>query len=294
MKFSDDELLKYNQMGLIPGPDEPEEDFVKRVHYCLGLKTELSAKFGKIDNQVSRDLILQVAPKTRELFDIVPEWVPIVFSNEQLAYWHGGCAWIFQQDDETPMGAFFQLREVFAKKDRYLGLYDRKEIVAHETAHVGRMLFHEPKFEEMLAYRTSPSWLRRWIGPIVQASWESLTFVAVLLLALVMDFFILIMDKPDPYHMGMWFKIIPAILLFVGLGRLGLQHLLFHRCLQKLQGLLHDPVKANAVIYRLRDREIGMFGEMEDADVLQYIKTEEERSLRWRVISKAYFSSLKK
>ena len=40
--LSDDKLLIYNEKGLIPGPEEKEEDFLLRAEYCLHLRERLA------------------------------------------------------------------------------------------------------------------------------------------------------------------------------------------------------------------------------------------------------------
>lgn len=288
MDFIDEELISLNKLGMIPGPDESHADFKRRAEYCLDLKKD-SVQFGRTDNQVSQKLMQNVVPITRRLFDIAPEWVPIVFSNHRLAPWHGGCAWIFQLDEKTPTGAFFQLREAFATSQRYLGIYDREELVAHEAAHVGRMVFDEPKFEEVLAYRTSTSPFRRWLGPIVQSAREALFFVLAVFLSLLVDFWVLMLDQPDPYHLVLWVKAIPIVLLILGVVRAWRRQNQFSQCYKKLLEILKTSEDANAVIYRLQDREIIDFGDMHPDAIVAYAKENATRSLRWRVIDLAYF-----
>ncbi len=180
-----EKMLYYNREGLIPGPLENEEEFVKRALFCLNLKEELK-KSSELDLpfnsiETSNDEILSDPFKTTlKLYGIAPSWVPLFFTNYQLAFWHGGCAWIFQLNNTTPFSALLQLRSNFTRKKKYLGLYERDELIAHEMSHVGRMLYEEPKFDELLAYQTSPSSFRRWFGPIAQSSRESFIFVLVL------------------------------------------------------------------------------------------------------------------
>lgn len=295
MTLTDDELMMWNQQGLIPGPDENEENFERRATFCRTLKNTFvkdvgSEISGEFDAALSRHLIHEVAPLTRELFDIVPDWVPIIFSNHRMSFWHGGSAWIFQLNEESPTAAFFQLREVFADKLRYLGFYERNELLAHESSHVGRMLFEEPKFEELLAYRTSNSPFRRWIGPIVQSPWESLLFVIVLLLSFLGDLLITISGYADPNHSMLWIKLLPLLLIFIGLGRVWRRHHQFDKCLKKLRMMLGSD-SANAVIYRLLDEEVIAFGAMSERQILEYASMQALESLRWRVIKKAYFES---
>lgn len=287
------DLLRYNKLGLIPGPNETEEDFYKRAKHCLELHHLVSILDDQetyhIEKSKSEDIIKESSILTEMLYDIVPTWTPIFFSNKKLAPWHGGCAWIFQIDDTSPMSAFFQLRKAFASTTKYLGLYERNELIAHEAAHVGRMMFQEPKFEEVLAYQSSPSKLRRFLGPIVETTKESVFFVIMLMIIFSLDFFFVFYGYEELYLSVMWLKAIPILMIVYGLFRLAKRHQQFAKCKKTLQSIFNDKKKVNAVIYRLVDSEIIDFGAMSANDVLLYAKN--QKSLRWEIINSAYFSS---
>jgi hypothetical protein len=103
--------------------------------------------------------------------DLDLEAVEFSFSNKKLLPWEGGCLW--QRENEKPL---LQLRKVFKKKERFLWLYSKKEIIEHELVHAKRLHFDEPIFEEVLAYQTSPSAFRKFFGPFFRNSKESLLF----------------------------------------------------------------------------------------------------------------------
>ncbi len=292
--LTDAELLQFNQLGLIPGPEENETEFVNRAQYCLQLKNVLPSLLEReqvVDTPLARQLIQDAAKTTRKLFDITPEWVPVIFSNHRLAFWHGGCAWIFQFNAETPTAAFFQLRQAFSSASHYLGLYDREELIAHESAHVGRMLFQEPKFEETLAYRTAKSRFRQWLGAIVQSSWESLLFVFIIVISLFIDSAALFWGEQELYSSALAVKALLIFLIAFGIGRSWLRQKQLSRCLHALQNALGDADLANAVAYRLQDKEIISFGSMSPKEIKQYANEQAELSLRWRLINLAYFRS---
>jgi hypothetical protein len=277
----------WNQAGLIPGPSESEEQYRKRVAYCLNLDHEITNKLPFRDEDKGAAPILASAfAKTREVYDISPEWIPIFFSDYQMVLWHGGCAWIFQVDEKTPTAAVLQLRKAFQTSARYLGIYDRKELISHELAHVGRMLFEEPKFEEYHAYRSSESWFRRWFGPIVQSSKESLFFVIVLLFIFIMDVSLIAMEKHSLYQWMLWTKAIPVLFILGAIGRLAWRHRQYDRCLEALKGIF--PGNEKAVIYRLTDREIIDFGNMSREEIIGYVKN--QTSLRWQIITSVYYN----
>src|SRR5438128_8754164 len=98
MNITDSYLMTCNKMGLIPGPEEYEEDFLKRIDYCLHLKDKMASE----DNlelpsemqTIPKDLADEMSKITLPLFDIAPNWIPVIYSNQKLTPWHGGCAWI--------------------------------------------------------------------------------------------------------------------------------------------------------------------------------------------------------
>lgn len=285
MTLSHEDFQRYNTLGFIPGPQETEEAFLERVHYCENLKSQFTEQLGQqIPVELSSmpsELQKTVNEKTRKLYDIVLDWVPIVFSNYKMFPWHGGCAWIFQMSADTPTAAFFQLRKSLAKKSTYMGIYDREELIVHETAHVGRMLFREPKFEEILAYRSSKSAFRSFFGPIIQAPWETLLLLILLFLSFLGELFL-------DGSMSQWFKIATLGLIILGIVRVCLRQWQFSRCYAVLKTLLKSSEKADAVIYRLVDREIIAFGKMTSEELRSYINKED--SLRWQMIYKVYFT----
>lgn len=289
-QISDENFLEYNRQGLIPGPEETEREFFLRVNYCLKLKRELPPMLGeKVSlDTASEEVIEQAIPITKKLYDIEPKWIPIFFSNYKLAPWHGGCAWIYQVEENSSTGAFFQLRRNYKNSVRYL-MYDRNELVSHELCHVGRMMFQEPKYEEILAYRSSKSKFRRWFGPIVQSSLESLIFVLSLFFVILIDLYFILMGYENGLVIGIWTKLLPLGLICFGLIRLWKRQKTFSKCLNNLNLIFKNEEKANAVAYRLRDLEIAKFASYSPMEIKQFISANEANCLRWRLINKAYF-----
>lgn len=294
MTLSDERLLELNLQGLIPGPRESEVTFLDRSDRCLHLKetivTELKNDVPFVQDEIGTVTVLEEAfPTTQRLFDMAPTWIPLFFSNYQLMPWHGGCAWIFQMTPETPPMAFFQLRRRFAAAARYLGLYHRKELVAHELAHVGRMAFEEPQFEEILAYRTSSSGFRRWVGPLLQSSYEALILLGLLFLCGIVDAFALVSANSSALTAALWWKLLPAAYLSYLLMRLSWRHHHFSRCRVALGRLLKTEQAIDAVLFRLTDVEIHRLGRFGPEQLACYAEQQAERSLRWRLIWRAYF-----
>lgn len=285
----DADLLKYNREGLIPGPHEDENAFMKRVSHCLGIKQKLkkaphAPPLGEEVDDIATACGADPYALTQTLFDIKPTWIPMFFSNYQLAPWHGGCAWIFQLSPDELTAAFLQLR-----KGRSM-FYAQSEIVAHEVAHVGRMAFEEPLFEELLAYQTSPYFWRRWLGPIVQSAKESTFFFLVLFLLIAFDAYLLVTAQGELLWLATWLKLLPAMAVVAAIIRLVRRHRSFNSTLAVLKATVGDLQRAQAIIYRLQDREIISFAKLDPAKIRQYAAQEKCLSLRWRLIALAYFN----
>lgn len=292
--ISDEKLLEYNRIGLIPGPNETLESFDHRVEYCLKLKENLSSDIRTLfdeEENSSPEIVVDPLEKLGVQYDIQPRWVPIFFSNYKLNFWQGGCAWIFQMQENSPTATLIQLRSSFRNKQKYLRIYDRDELLAHELSHVGRMMFEEPKYEEFFAYRTAPSCFRRWFGPIIQSSIESVIFVFILFFIVIFDFFLIALQRYDAYMISLWLKIIPLGFIFLGVMRLWQHHRILKKTLNSLAESVNNKDKAEAVAYRLRDKEIISFAKMTPTEIKEYANQQSERELRWRVINYAYFQN---
>ncbi len=287
----DDELLRWNSWGLIPGPDEQEQDFRKRVDYCLNLKEHLTLDlkaYLSSEESSSPELLAPANDRLRTIYDITIDWIPIFFSNHKLSFWHGGCAWIFQMTDESPTTALIQLRSSLRYRDKYLGIYQRDELITHELCHVGRMMFQEPHYEEFLSYRTSCSRFSRWFGPIVKSSIESVLFLLLLFVIVVFDIFLVTLQHHEAYMMALWLKMVPVALVGCALWRLYKRHRTINRTLSHLEQWLGSSDKANCVVYRLKDSEIEAFAEMSVQEIADYAAVQVKEELRWRVITQAY------
>lgn len=287
---SKSQLQKWNEQALIPGPEETEEKFKERALFCFNLKTYLSQNVAELPfhmtDQASTSILQTADTKLASLYGISPNWVPLFLNNYQLAPWHGGCAWIFQLDEKTPTSAFLQLRAQFRHQTAYLGLYHRDELIAHELAHVGRMMYQEPKFEEILAYKTSESKWRRWLGPIVQSSKESLAFILLLGLIIMAHLALLSLNQPITYVWTFGLEMVLTGVILLGIGRLTWRHWQFDRCVQKLAAIYSDPQVAQHVTYRLTDWEIIYFSSASEENIRTFI--ESQNSFRWQFLQAVY------
>ncbi len=281
------EWKRWNQQGWIPGPQETEEAFIQRVTFCRTLRHSLLQHLGKElpfskEGQGGPDFLKEAWPLTQQLYGITPDWVPLFFGNDQLAPWHAGCAWIFQLKPETPVAALLQLRKNLQDAGSYLGIYQRKELLAHELAHIGRMAYEEPQFEEMLAYQSSSSW-RRWLGPIFQSNKETLFFIFVLLIPL-MGCIALPLGGISCFLLFL----LPLAFLLFSLGRLFYRHQTLKRCQKQLEELYSNRDSARHLLYRLRDQEIREFASLSPMEIKEWMNRHVPCSFRWQFLTSIY------
>jgi hypothetical protein len=289
--LQDKNFKVWNDQGFIPGNDESEEGYRKRVEFGLHLHEHLAEIAAELPFQVGSEASKEVFKKACQtdsvLFGIAPAWVPLFFSNHQLTPWQAGCAWIFQLNEKTPTSAFLQIRSSFREKFNYLGIYNRDELLAHEMVHAARMMYHEPRFEEILAYRTSESKWRRWLGPIVQSHKESLLFIILMTLIILNHVLTLAFDQAPIYFMRPWFELgILTLLVGSSLARLAQRHSEFNRCLNKLQDIYKNKETAQHLIFRLRDEEIKLFGASSPEEIKFYRQS--QKNFRWKFLNQLY------
>ncbi|MEC7840157.1 MAG: hypothetical protein VX777_08985 [Chlamydiota bacterium] len=286
--ISDQYLSELNQQGLIPGPDESEEQFLQRAQFCLDIVEHLSNHTGETFEPTDCSFLSEALPTTKELYDIAPEWPPILFDSHKLSFWHGGCAWIFQLNDTSPISAILQLQKKLKHSPSLYGFFNRKEIIIHEISHIGRMAFDEPQFEEILAYRSSQSSLRSKLGAIAQNSKESGLFVLSLITISMLDLFLVFSGYESLYNKFIWLKLIPLGMITYGLARLAKNQKTLDTCISTLAKTVINPSHSLAVAYRLTDDEIKKFATYTPNKVLAYAKENEKLSLRWRLICSKY------
>jgi hypothetical protein len=277
-QLSNKQLIKWSSQGLIPGPGESEAEFVSRANYCLNLRDSLPETACEKEC-IQNEILKEAHSISKPLFGLEPSWVPIFFSNQKLTPWQAGCAWIFQENKETPKASFFQLRAILKSKSTYLRFYKRKELIAHELCHVARMAFDEPKFEELIAYRTSENNFHRFFGPIIQSSAESMIFALTLVLVLLADLFTLFVD-PAAWHFSLYLKLVPATLVLGALIRLVIRQKQYKKCLLTLSSLFKESPEAIAL--RLTDAEIIKIGTLSHESAKNYLEEKSKTDLRFQ------------
>jgi len=197
----DKELLKWAKRGIIPLAHEDEEAFLQRASRFPNFKpAEEHAEAGAI---------------TKPLFGFSVDWIPIVYSNKKLPFWEAAATWI--DPDQFP---YVQLKTGF-QKGSFFGIR-RSEVLSHEAVHAARMGYNEPVFEEIFAYRTSPKWWRRLLGPLFRNPSESILFLCAALAGAVCG------------ALGFFYALaLPALLLAYYGVRLAYAHWILGRALKR-------------------------------------------------------------
>ncbi len=149
--MDDEKLLSFFKRGLIPGPSETEEEFLKRTAASPPLPAWSAIK------------------PLPSHWGFTIDWVPLIYSKKKLLPWEGALFF----DDHIQLHPKLQTQNLFGNT--------LTEILHHESIHAARITFHEPRFEEFLAYSTSRSW-KRLIGPLFSRPWEFPLFALALLL----------------------------------------------------------------------------------------------------------------
>ena len=255
--INDEKLIEYHFRGFIPGPQEEVSIFLKRAE---------SANCQKKNSY-------QALTFVQSLFDVYPSWVRIELTD-QLQFWEAAATYIEEnQDIFTPV--------VHMKKKGIPFWCAQEEILAHELVHATRIAFKENLFEEVLAYRTSNNWLRRYFGPIFFHPKEVIFFLCSLagIWCYQLSCLFLFDDLPG---LTLW---IPCILIGILIIRIVVIQTIFSLCLKKIRRLLKQPDKVLSFALRLSDREIIAFAFKSPDKMRKYIERIQEKSLRWHMLA---------
>lgn len=263
-------FLAHNRLGVIPLPEESADDFLKRINALEFSYTEP---------------VEQIA----HLYDIAPSWVPVEYSNKGLRLWEAGCTWYGEDAATLPL---IQLAEAFKEKKRYLGLYQKDEVLAHEYVHAVRAGLGSMAFEELFSYLVSFSFAKGGVsrlihgfrvlfGPVFERTWEPLLLISLILLVILLQVVL------EPV---IALATIPIGVATIGLGLFFLGRL----CLRWWQWLLckrHlDRLLARSslpLMVRLTDEEIVLFSQLQPAEIAEWI-IEQGPNFRWQLLKKAY------
>jgi hypothetical protein len=155
-------FLDLYKKGFLPGPYETLEKFLKRVaktrEIALNPLNTLPKKWFKkaLFIPVDRGYIL-LKNKNYRFFEAARTTIIEVEKDLYIPVIHA----------PSKISSFF---------------VSPKEVMAHEEIHARRVQFDEPKYEEILAYRSSSSILRKWVSPCLSTNKEISAFFLALFL----------------------------------------------------------------------------------------------------------------
>lgn len=260
--LNEKELCGLSRYGWILAPGETLDQLLSRKNRILK-ETRLEKECG--------DLLL-----TQVLYDFQCKEFLVLHSNSSLLPWQGAILWEYESE-EGDLYPVVQLRRSFSKV--FLGCYKKEEIVAHELVHVVRFAFNEPLFEELLAYQTSKSFFRRFMGPLFIYPFEA-TILAVC--SLIAPISTLCFESS-------WGALLLISVVSFFLVRLVVLHCIFFLSQRKIERAGVKKSFSLAVLLRLSDSEIIK------AAIISPLKTREEwkskalKDLRFKVILSSYF-----
>jgi hypothetical protein len=235
----DESYLELYQAGFLPGPKESKEAFFYRV----ALLRKIAACPAKYITEKSfRGSIFTPVDRAYLLID--------------------HCKHRFFQASSTTIlevetGVFIP---VIKTPSKFSSLFvDSKEVMAHEQIHAQRAQFDEPKFEEIIAYRSSKSRFRQMISPVISTTKQQGLF------------FLLVLFMPVSLYPFLAFILWCSITSFTRQNHI-------HRCLANLKQISSFPEE---LLMAMTDKEIL---QMSKNDALPSNPDE----FRWQFITKLF------
>ncbi|MBS0656141.1 MAG: hypothetical protein JSR46_10215 [Verrucomicrobia bacterium] len=242
---------RWYSLGIFQGPEETLESYERRAHL-------LASREPSPGTEAARAIV-------QACYEADPLWVEVLFSDEGLQPWEAGCTWYSSDHDQLPQ---IQLRRALQRKKRYLWLYDRDEILAHEYVHAMRAPLNSTLFEEFFAYFTSQyagksyvHYFRAFVGPVFAHPREPF-----ILIAAVMGIVLLLVTEYSFW--GAATLMIATPLFF--LGRLILRWRTWYRCKRRIDEAAGQH--ALALMARLSDEEIVRLSHMSQAEAREWLQ----------------------
>lgn len=293
----DQKLLLLNNQGFIPGPRENLKDFFTRVDNTKKLSIDPKKFFKEknqeflfdFDNKVKKPRWNFTRSQLINLFDFSPIDLTLFYSDKKLSFFQAAATWIIELESNLKI-PLLQFRKKL-HRSTYLKIYTLDEILAHEAIHAARVEFDEPQYEEVFAYMSSSSIIRKHLGPIIKDTKEIIIFFSNLFFYLLFQIFYTFTSYRPFIYVSSAFGVILFSYLSLGLFRLFFKKIKLKKTFKKLFKILNDKKKARAVLFRLTDNEIENFSKLKKEDILLYFQRNKEQSLRLQVINLAYFNS---
>lgn len=295
----DEDLLRFNKDGYIPGPNETQENFLERIEFSKKIMKDPNFFF--INNKQKLPFSLEkkvLKPRwnwTRSqllnLFDVSPVNLALFYSDEGLYFFQAAATWILTAGKNDVRIPVLQFRKVLNRKP-YLFFYTLDEILAHEAVHAVRAAFNEPKTEEIFSYMTATNIFRKVFGPIIRSAKEVFIFFGLMFCYFIFQIFWVMTSVSIFYEASLMLAILTLSFLVLGLTRLFMVRRKCAKAFKKLYGIFKSKTKARAVLFRLTDVEIYQFSKMKSLEIIRYVNSKKDESIRMKMIYLAYFKNI--
>jgi len=293
--ISDEELIRLNNEGFIPGPQEDEEIFLTRVDLSKKLIIDPKSFFENEKQKEPFDLDMRILkPRwnwTRaqllNLFDVSCKDLALFYSNKNLNFFQAAATWILELKDKKIKIPVLQFRKVLRYKP-YMFIYTLDEILAHEAVHSIRVAFDEPKTEEIFSYMTATSIFRKILGPIIRSEKEVFLFFGLMGGYFIFQILFVLSNYKFISYFSFFFGFLVLSLISFGLIRLFLVRRKVKKTSKRLFKIFKCKKTARSVLFRLTDTEIFKFSKMNKNEIENYFLKAKDKSLRLRLINIAY------
>ena len=272
--LSSEELKKLGEQGMIPAPSESEEAFIEQVTLLKEIDKHCKTIFfGKVLEKWTCDFGHKLGAD--------PTWVPLIYSNQGLFFWQGAALWIFETEmhGKIPM---IQLKAAFKKGGRFLPPLE--EVLLHESVHALRARFHEPRFEEALAYYHASSKWRQFWGPFFRTQTRALFSICLIFFSFSLQLLSLFFFTALFFSYLKFASLLPLIDLLLKGGSLIRDQRVLKQALCKLLQIFPQQKEAFPIAMRLTDAEIEQFAQDSIEKISEYMIREAPKSVRWRQI----------
>ena len=286
-------LVHLDDHGLLIGPDETLDEFIKRLQTLkkriselneLEDKLEIYDLSLKIDNRIPPDVFKECEDVNESLYKFKIDWVPGFYTNESMGLLFAGGA-IYSYDDFFPV---FIIREAYKEQKKWW-IYPRKELMAHELTHIAHVGYEVDNFEELFAYQTSESAFRRIMGGVFRTTRDTYLLLGSVMFASLSQIINTLVRPPEEA----WHFPMPQIFIFTGLVLVylsityGLTMGKFKKAKKRVAEYFSEDV-AMAVLFRCDETEIAEIASIKAGTLEEWLKNKQKKSVRWRVTLKKF------
>ncbi len=265
-----DSLLR---LGIWPGPGETEEKFLLRAQKHL--------EFFRVDNNGSViDYSDHLKKCLHSLFFIDPLPHLASYETKGLHFWEGAAMCSYEEGGSSLPKILVSSK---FKRGKYLW-YDRDEVLAHEIFHAARIMYHEPKFEELLAYQTSKNRLRQMLGPMFQNPSESMFFLFSVFLSLCVTLSSIFVDIEIIFYV----QYVPIVYMLYLFFRVHYRQGQLKQAVKNIGPFLKDRSFALPFVARLTDDEIKILSISSFEDLHEFFDKEKKSDIRMKMLIRTF------